>query len=89
MNQLAMVGDDWKSDRQRSSEAKAKAAQKKAALQLAAKLSAAADAMNVFLSACTEVHGREATYRADDGRRLLMEDMCEYRAYLESVFGDR
>jgi hypothetical protein len=74
-------------------EIRAVVARRKAALALAKRLEAAADAMNAFMSACMECDDESAPRRADDGRATLMRNMMEYAGYLESVYekerGDR
>ncbi len=87
-HQVAMAGEDWLSDRDRRSQAKAEAARKKAALACAKKLQDAADSLTAYLSACNECHdgsGNERTSAAD-GRLLLMRDLMEYSYWLESVY---
>ncbi|MBP9032544.1 MAG: hypothetical protein KBG29_01535 [Pseudomonadales bacterium] len=83
--QLAMHGDDWLSDRDRKTQARAEARRKAAALKCSRKLDEARDALNEFLSACLDCGHVEAT-RLDDSRRLLMRDMSEYSSYLDSVY---
>lgn len=83
--QLTMAGDDWLSDRDRKTQARAESRRKAAALKCSRKLDEARDALNEFLSACLDCGHVEAT-RLDDSRRLLMRDMSEYSSYLDSVY---
>ena len=83
--QLKMSGEDWLSDRDRKTRARAEARRKSAALKCSRKLDEARDALNEFLSACLDCGHVEAT-RLDDSRRLLMRDMSEYSSYLDSVY---
>lgn len=88
-SQLTMTGEDWFSERDKKAQARAEAARKKAALALAKKLEATADALNVFRQACNECRdgsGDEARGAAD-GRNILMRDMMEYAGWLESRYG--
>ncbi|MEX8520033.1 MAG: hypothetical protein AB3X44_16105 [Leptothrix sp. (in: b-proteobacteria)] len=85
MNQLTMAGEDWLSDRDRNRTKKAEAAKKKAALDCARKLEAAAESLNAFMSACREC-GDQFERGAGDGRLRLVEDCMEYAMYLQSVF---
>ena len=62
---------------------KAQATKRRAALVLAKKLYAAADATNAFLSACLDAG--EPGRGLDDGRVLLIRNMTEYASYLECV----
>lgn len=89
MAQTAMAGDDWLSDRDRKSQARAEAARKKAAVDCAKKLDAAVDAVSKFSLACIECNDASAPRRADDSRALLMEHMREYATWLDSVYGGR
>lgn len=83
--QISMSGNDWLSDRDRKSQARAEARRKAAALKCSRKLDEAREALNEFLSACLDCGHVEAT-RLDDSRRLLMRDMSEYSSYLGSVY---
>lgn len=60
------------------------AARTKAALQLAKKLEASADAMGKFIRACVDDGDRHP--ELDDGRTTLIRNMLEYSGYLESVY---
>ena len=53
-HQLTMTGEDWLSDRDRKTQARAEAARRKAALRAAEKLQAAADAVSEFKMAWLE-----------------------------------
>ena len=83
--QVQMNGDDWLSECDRKSQAKAEAARKKAALACARKLEAAADSLNEFTAACRECADASAPRSADDGRFLLMRNMMEFASYLDGV----
>ena len=91
MLQTAMTGDDWLSDRDRKSQARAEAARRKAALNCAAKLEAAAESVSAYLAACRECNdGSDDTQRGlADGRHKLIADCMEYSGWLESVYGGR
>lgn len=86
MTQLTMTGSDWLSDRDRRQQARAEAARKKAALDCAKRLHAAADALATFAMACHDCNDASAPRAADDGRRLLAEQCREYAGWLESVY---
>lgn len=86
MTQLTMTGDDWLSDRDRKAQARAEAARRKAALDCARKLDAAADALSAYSMACLEVGDASAPRRADDGRTLLAENCREFAGWLDSVY---
>lgn len=85
-DQMAIIGDDWTSERDKKAQAKAEAAVKKAALATAKKLNAAAESLNEFLSACLDA-GHEDRMGSADGRRRLSADMLEYSGWLEAVYG--
>lgn len=85
--QISITGDDWLSDRDRRSQAKAEAARKKAALACAKKLDAACDALHELVMACLECNDASTARRSDDGRLLLQQSMREYSGWLESVYG--
>lgn len=83
--QLAMIGEDWLSDRDKRTQAKAEARRKKAGLDCAKKLRAAADSLNDYLMACNECRdgsGNEI-HGAADSRKRLMSDLLEYASYVE------
>lgn len=85
-HQLSMTGEDWLSDRDRKTQARAEAARRKAALRAAEKLQAAADAVAEFSMACLECN--DGSVRgSDDSRVILSTSMREYAGWLESVFG--
>ncbi|HOI65874.1 MAG TPA: hypothetical protein PLD03_04640 [Thiomonas arsenitoxydans] len=63
---------------------KAKAAQRRSALDLVKKLNAAADATNRFLLACLDAG--EAGRGLDDGRVILIRNMTEYACHLDAVY---
>lgn len=67
-------------------QAKAEANRKKKALACAKALEAAGSSLSAFLIACNECNDASRSRGADDGRRLLMENINEYRSYLISVF---
>lgn len=70
MLQTTMTGDDWLSDRDRKSQARAEAARRKAAMTCAAKLEAAAQAVSAYLAACREHPARPGRRPAQAHRRL-------------------
>lgn len=83
--QLAMIGDDWLSDRDKRTQAKAEARRKKVGLDCAKKLRAAADSLNDYLMACNECRdgsGNEV-HGAADSRKRLMGDLLEYASCVE------
>ena len=86
-HQVAMAGEDWLSDRDHKSKAKAEAARKKAAMACAKKLEAAADALHELVMACIDCDDGSTARRADDGRLLLQRDIREYAGWLDSVYG--
>lgn len=85
--QVAMTGDDWRSDRDRKALARAEANRKKTALACVKKLEAAAEALYHFSWACNEVGDASAIRGADDSRTLLQASIREYANYLDSVYG--
>lgn len=86
-HQLAMAGEDWLSNNDRKRQARAVAARKKAALDCAKKLEAAADALAAFGLACVDFEDGSRVRGADDGRLILAERCREYSGWLESVYG--
>lgn len=86
-----MTGEDWLSERERRSRARAQATRRKAALLCAAKLEAAAEAVTAYLAACRDCQdGSDDTQRGiADGRHRLIADCMEYSAWLESVYAGR
>jgi hypothetical protein len=86
-HQLTMNGEDWLSDRDRKTQARAEAARRKAALKAAEKLHASADAVAEFALACLDCNDGSGPKRADDGRTVLSSSMREYAGWLESVYG--
>jgi hypothetical protein len=85
-HQAAMSGDDWLSERDRRSQAKAEAARKKAAVACSKKLQAAADSLSDLMAACNECQDGSSVRREDDGRILLMRNILEYAGWLDSVY---
>jgi hypothetical protein len=85
-HQAEMAGDDWLSDRDRNSQAKAEAARKKAALAASKKLQAAADALSELMAACNDCKDGSSVRREDDGRILLMRNILEYAGWLDNVY---
>jgi len=84
--QIAMVGDDWTSDQERKLQRRFEVAREKAGQACAAKLEAAADALNAYLAACNVCHdgsGQERTGVADSRVRLI-GDLMEYAGFLNS-----
>lgn len=86
-HQLIMTGEDWLSDRDRKSQARAEAARRKAALKAAEKLFAAADSVGEYTMACLECNDGSGPKAADDGRNVLQANMRELGGWLESVYG--
>lgn len=62
------------------------AARAKVGLKLAAALAKASTEMNRYLAACRDCEDGSGSKGADDGRLLLLEDMTEFRCWLESVY---
>jgi hypothetical protein len=89
MMQTTMTGEDWLSDRDKRTQARAEAARRKAGQKCAQRLHAAADALGEFAMACLECNDASAPRRADDGRTLLASHMREYAGWLESVYGEK
>ncbi len=83
-DQLTMTGEDWASDRDRTRQRKAETARRAAGLKAAKALSTAAEAMQTFLEACRECHdgSDDEKMGAGDGRRILIDNMTEYMAWL-------
>lgn len=86
--QLAMVGDDWTSDQDKRRQARAEAAVRKASLNAAKHMRAAADALNGQLLAALAAGHPDKMGQADQ-RRRLMSDLLELAAYFESVYGEK
>ena len=89
--QVAMAGDDWTSDHERKLQRRLEAAREKAGQSCAAKLEAAADALNAYLSACNACRdgsGDERTSLADSRTRLI-GDLMEYAGFLNSKHRSR
>jgi len=88
MQQSRIAGEDVPSDKQRKKEARATAAKRKAGQACAAKLRGAVGALNVYLSACRECADGSGDEKRGiaDGRTILMRELNEYAAYLESLY---
>lgn len=86
MTQQTMTGDDWLSDRDRKSQARAVANRKKTAIACAKKLEAAADSLNELMRACNECHDASSVRRGDDGRQLLVERLMEFSHWLDAAY---
>ena len=86
--QLAIVGYDWLSDRDKKEQARAEEARRKAAVQLIKRLNAASEALSDFLLACIDCRdGSSGQIRGEaDSRRILMRDINEYSSWLSSVY---
>ena len=84
--QTSMTGNDWLSDRDRKSQARAEAARKKAALACAKKLEAAAEALSDLMRACRDCADASVVRGADDGRMILQRNILEYAVYLNERF---
>lgn len=69
----------------RDAQASKEAARKKAGLVAAAKLEAAADALNAYMRACSECADASDPSRngAGDGRVILVGNIMEYSVYLQ------
>ena len=85
MNQLAMTGDDWLSDRDRKQEARAKATLKKTSIVCADRLDAAVEAVQAQMRAHYAAHG-EIKNIGIDGRQRLIEDMAEFASFLRGLY---
>lgn len=86
MSQLTITGDDWLSARDVKARARADAARRKTGLACAKALRHASDALSAYMMACLECDDASSPKRNDDGRRLLMNDIQEYAAWLEGVY---
>lgn len=86
MGQLAITGNDGRSDPDVKAEIKAQAARMKAAIACAKKLEAASQALADFLAACNRCDDASKERGADDSRRILMANINEYAGHLDSVF---
>lgn len=91
MTQLMMTGNDWTSDQDKKSQARAEAARKKAGLACAKKLEAAADALSEFISACNECRDASSEIGGGvvDGRTRLIRDNMEYSCWLASKYSTK
>jgi hypothetical protein len=69
-----------------TSQAKAEAARKRAALVCSKKLQAAAETLRDLMTACNECQDGSSVRREDDGRILLMRNIMEYAGWLDSVY---
>ena len=87
-DQVAITGEDWLSEPDKKSKARAEASIKRTGLAASKKLEAAADALNDFLRACMDA-GHEDQRGAADGRRILINDIMEYSSYLDARFGNK
>lgn len=83
--QLAMTGDDWISDRDKKSQAKANAHLKKTSIEAAAKMRSAAEALRKQLRAYIDA-GHPDRKGLSDGRLILASDLDELAAHFESVY---
>ncbi|TXH90418.1 MAG: hypothetical protein E6Q78_05095 [Rhodoferax sp.] len=83
-----MTGDDWLSERDQKSQARADAAVKRSGAAAAKKLEAAAEAVNEFLHACLDA-GHDDIRGAADGRRVLISNIMEYASYLDGKYGSK
>lgn len=66
---------------------KQQAARKKAGLACAKKLDAAIAGLRDYLNACNACNDASGYRGADDGRQILISNLAEYSAYLESHHG--
>lgn len=85
-HQVSMSGDDWLSDRDRKTQAKAEAKRKRTALACASKLAAASQALTEYLNACAECNDASSPRHAADGRYSLRSSINEYAAYLSGRY---
>lgn len=83
-----MQGDDWTSEQDKRRQARAEAAVRKASLNAAKHMRAAADALNGQLLAGLDA-GHPDRMGAADGRRRLMHDLLELSAHFESVYSEK
>lgn len=87
-NQLTMSGDDWLSDQDRKSQARAVAKRKRAGQDCAKKLKDAAEALNAYLHACRDCADGSDDKRMgqSDGRLILVGNIMEYASYLDGLY---
>lgn len=86
--QLAMTGDDWTSEQDKRRQARAEAALRKASLNAAKHMRAAAGALNEHLLAALDAGHPDRMGQAD-GRRRLIGDLLELAGHFESVYGGK
>ena len=86
MNQMAITGEDWRSDADIKRQSRAEAARKKAALECSKKLEAAADALSEYLYSCIDCGDGSCQKGVDDSRLLLKEQLMEYKSWLDSKY---
>lgn len=86
--QLAIVGDDWTSDRDRNAQAKRETARKRAGLACVKKLRDASEALSAYLRACNDCRDGSGDERRhiSDGRHAMIRDLNEYAGFLESKY---
>jgi hypothetical protein len=89
MQQLALTGEDWKSDREKSREARARGKREHAGRVGAQALLAATKAISTYLQACRDCNDGSGDERSGiaDCRHRLIGDMSEYAAWLQSKHG--
>ena len=86
--QLAMTGEEWISDRDRKSLAKAQATRKREGLQCAKKLEQAAEALRDYLQACRECQDNsgDEVRGMSDQRNMMISDLYEYSHWLKGRY---
>lgn len=86
MSQQEMIGSDWAYKPSPREQRKNEAARKKAGIEAAKKLHAAADALSHFAICCGICDDASSPRGADDGRYLLAQQCREYAGWLESKY---
>ena len=88
MTQLAMTGEDWKSDRDRARDRRAEAARKKAGLDCMRKCESAAAALRDYVRACNACgdNSGDELREISDGRHILADQLDEYAAFLDVYY---
>lgn len=86
--QPTLAGHDWRTEGDKRRQAAAEARRKKIALQCAARLDAAIDAISEHIMSCIECD--DGTYdptNTADGRDRLKDDMRDLAHFLRSKYG--
>ena len=86
MHQLAITGEDWKSDRAKAAEARAIKKRDTAGRACSKALEAASKALGTYLQACRECNDGSGDEERglSDSRHRLITDTSEYATFLES-----